>query len=306
MNKEIPKVSIVLPTYNGTQYIKESIDSCLEQSYKSLELIIVDDGSTNNIKRIIDSYNDERIIYLRHKTNLGLANALNTGFSHARGVYLTWTSDDNLYKRKAIEAMVRVLENNPKIDFVYANYYIINAEGQVTQYVSTGRTQDLDRHNCIGPCFLYRRRVYKAIGMYNPRYFLAEDYEYWLRIRDRFNMSKIDDFLYFYREHNDRLSSTHEAITIEKQVEKAIQGHVPIWSIYYHEGRICLLKKKRMQAVNLFIKSLLLNPLNGFIWLMVFFSFINLLNPPLAQRLKSFKNNHINKPRALKNKSISN
>src|SRR3989304_1114440 len=109
MGVSSPKVSIVLPTYNGARYIRQSIDSCVHQTYRNIELIIVDDASTDNTPEIIASYKDERIKYFRHEKNMGLPHALNAGFAEANGDCLTWTSDDNYYAKEAIEKMLSFL-----------------------------------------------------------------------------------------------------------------------------------------------------------------------------------------------------
>ena len=99
-------MTIVLPTYNGDRYLGESIASCLGQTYSSLELLVVDDGSTSDIRGIVEAAKDDRIRYIRHPENRGLSMALNTGFAASRGEYLTWTSDDNRYHPEAIARMV--------------------------------------------------------------------------------------------------------------------------------------------------------------------------------------------------------
>lgn len=284
------KVSIILPTYNGSRYIREAIESCLNQIYKNFELIIVDDGSTDDIKNIIKSYNDERIEYFRHEHNLGLAKALNTGFANAKGVYLTWTSDDNLYDLKAIEFMVQVLEKNPELGFVYTNYYVINEQEGKMKSVKVSSIKGLDKFNCIGPCFLYRRKIYEQIGGYNPNFFLAEDYEYWLRIRKQFRMQRLDKFLYFYREHTNSLTAKHKIVLIEEQVEKAGRKFFSLWAKYYHKGRVCFFNKNYKNSLKFFIKASFLNPFNFFIWKMVVVSLLGILSPSFTENLKKFYN----------------
>lgn len=222
MNEASQKVSIVLPTYNGSKYIGQSIESCLNQTYRNIELIIVDDGSTENIFRIVKYYRDIRIKYIKHEENKGLSNALNTGFAVATGEYLTWTSDDNYYANDAIESMVLLLNNKIKIDFVYANYYIIDEGGAILQSVKVGPIKKIKEGNCIGPCFLYRRRVYEEIGGYNQNAFLVEDYEYWVRVYKRFNMERLDKYIYWYRIHPNSLTGrySHDAKMYEYQIKK--------------------------------------------------------------------------------------
>ena len=209
MMKTPERVSIVLPTHNGTRYLRQSIDSCLNQTHKNIELIIVDDGSMDETSDTIKSYQDGRIKCIRHEKNRGLPLALNTGFAMATGEYLTWTSDDNCYAEVAIESMLALLRTNKKIDFVYSNYYVMNGDGAVLQSVSVGPSKNLKEYNCIGPCFLYRRKIYEVIGEYNPNAFLAEDYEYWIRVFKKFEMEKLDEFIYYHRLHPQSLTGQY-------------------------------------------------------------------------------------------------
>jgi glycosyltransferase involved in cell wall biosynthesis len=204
----LPKVSIILPTHNGAKYIRKSIESCLNQTYKNIELIIVDDGSTDETPEIIRSFKDERIKHFRHKKNAGLPNALNTGFANSHGEYLTWTSDDNYYLATAIEELLAFLRKNSDVDFVYADYWVHYFE---TGYEELRRLPDpnnLAKENCVGACFLYTRRVYEAVGNYDPRYRLVEDYDYWIRIFNRFKTKHYLKPLYVYGEHPESLKST--------------------------------------------------------------------------------------------------
>ncbi len=122
MKQNKPLVSIILPTYNGEKYIKKSIESCLNQTYPNIELIIVNDASKDNTAVIVKSFKDSKIKYIKHKYNMGLPNSLNTGFTNAKGNYLTWTSDDNFYDKKAIEKMLNFLKKK-KCSFVYCDMY---------------------------------------------------------------------------------------------------------------------------------------------------------------------------------------
>lgn len=215
MNEISPKVSIVLPTYNGASRIKQSIDSCLNQTYKNVELIIVDDGSFDETPRIIRSYKDPRIKYIRHKKNAGLPNALNTGFANADGNYLTWTSDDNQYLPTAIEEMVKFLEKNKAVDLVYADYWAHYLGTENKELRKMPDVLNLAIDNNVGACFLYTRRVYENVGNYDPKYRLVEDYEYWIRVSKKFRVAHYPRPLYIYGEHSKSLKSTrHSSILL--------------------------------------------------------------------------------------------
>ena len=179
------KVSIVLPTYNGARYLRDSIQTCLEQTYPQIELVIVDDCSTDETPHILRSYEgDPRVKVIRHAVNAKLPAALNTGFAHSSGEYLSWTSDDNLFAPHAIERMVEYLEGHPVVGFVYTDYWVIDEDGQVIRRVSAGPPEHL-RERCAITSFLYRREVYNVVGDYDPHLFRIEDYDYWLRLGAR-------------------------------------------------------------------------------------------------------------------------
>jgi glycosyltransferase involved in cell wall biosynthesis len=205
---KLPKVDIILPTYNGARYLKRSIDSCLTQTYKNVDLVIVDDGSTDETPEIIRSYKDERIKYIRHRKNAGLPNALNTGFANSHGDYLTWTSDDNQYLPTAIEEMVSFLTTNKDIDMVYSDYWTLNLETKEKSLTLMPDFFKISTENKFGPCFLYSRNVYETLGGYNPNYLLVEDYDYWIRICKRFKVAHYSKPLYIFGEHSGSLSST--------------------------------------------------------------------------------------------------
>lgn len=215
------KVSIVLPTYNGTKYIRRSIDSCLRQTHQNVELLIVDDGSKQDMRQIVNEYNDARVRYFRHPTNLGVAAGLNTGFHNSTGEYLTWTSDDNYYADNAIEEMVRFLQTYSGTDFVYADSFIIDEKNPETGLrVQLNKAPDsLAVDNFIGACFLYTRKVYETLGGYDPKTFLAEDYDYWVRVSQQFCMRRLFKPLYYYRFHADSLTARHDRSEVVDKVK---------------------------------------------------------------------------------------
>ncbi len=266
MNESLPKVSIVLPTYNGAKYIRESIDSCLNQTYKNIELIIVDDASTDTTPRIIKDYNDSRIKYLRYDTNSGVSEVLNKGFFYASGQFLTWTSDDNYYTLNAIGCMVKVLESNKRIDFVYANFYKIDEKDNIIFERRVGSSRELSIENCIGACFLYRRKVYQEIGNYDPQALLAEDYDYWLRVREKFKLQKINKFLYYYRVHPDSLSSKYVTEGIEELIVKIRDKYISSSMKSYLYARKQFYKKNYSQAKKLLKQCFWLNICNRDAW----------------------------------------
>jgi glycosyltransferase involved in cell wall biosynthesis len=202
------KISIVIPTYNGVRYIRQSIESCLGQTHRNIQLIVVDDGSTDETPDIVNSYDDHRLKYVSHEENKGLPLALNTGFANADGDYLSWTSDDNYYTPDAMEKMLSFLKTK-KCHFVYADFYrFVDKNPHDRRIVKLPDISELDRENCIGPCFLYGRQVGDATGEYDPDTFLSEDYDYWIRVSKRFLICHLAEPLYHYRVHDRSLSTS--------------------------------------------------------------------------------------------------
>lgn len=240
LNKSEKLVSIILPIYNGEKYMKLSIESIINQTYRNWELIIVDDCSTDGTPEIAKSYayKDNRILYYRNDVNLKLPRGLNRGFSLSKGNYLTWTSDDNLYLPCAIERMVDTLENE-KVDFVFATCDVINEKGDVVEVIKAPRDfkKSILGGNFVGACFMYTRKVYETIGDYNPERFLVEDYDYWLRIFSKFDVSNINDTLYQYRWHDGALTSTEKKEKINDVCEQVLLDNVKAF------GKLDLLQK---------------------------------------------------------------
>lgn len=203
-------VSIILPTYNGQDHVADSIESCLRQTYSNIELIIVNDCSKDNTLEIAKSYaeKDARVRVVDNPHNLKLPASLNAGFAEAKGDFLTWTSDDNMYRDNAIERMVDALTQE-SADFVYCGYTVTDMDGNVECVRPPLPPEDILSINPVGACFLYTREVYKRVGNYNIGLFCAEDYEYWSRIyRAGFKIVTCAEDLYIYRRHPNSLTTT--------------------------------------------------------------------------------------------------
>ena len=218
----MPKISIILPTYNGQLYIREAIESVIKQIFKDWELIIVDDCSSDNTLDIIKEYEklDSRIRVIHNEVNKKLPASLNIGFSYAKGEYFTWTSDDNLYLPSALYRMNLYLDENPDEIMVCTGYSIIDENKKVLYNAERYDSDNMFINNYVGACFLYRNCVLEDVGVYNTSKFLVEDYEYWLRILFEYgNIGYIDDVLYYYRTHKGSLTTQKKKEIHNKLIE---------------------------------------------------------------------------------------
>lgn len=197
---EWPKVSVVLPTYNRAHLIRKAVDNLLAQDYPNLEIVVVNDGSKDKTREILDGFNDKRLKII-NKENERLPKALNTGFEHTSGELLTWTSDDNCFQDGALRALVRELIIHPQAVMVFSDYAI----DEKTE-VETGPPWLLREKNNIGACFMYRASAAKRAGQYDPDLELAEDYDYWLRLHKIGPLIHLPRCLYNYGDAPDSLT----------------------------------------------------------------------------------------------------
>ena len=207
---EIPIISIVIPTYNQAGYLRDTLSSIKRQTITDFEVIIVNDGSTDETPKILKDYKLLPNYKVLNQSNQKLPVALNNGFRLARGKYLTWTSSDNILLPKMLEVLKQSLDDHPDVGLVYADWQLIDEQGEILRDV---RTPDFDRYllmriNYINACFMYRRECQEAYGFYNPEYIYAEDWEYWWRLALKCKMRRIPQILYQYRTHEDCLTQT--------------------------------------------------------------------------------------------------
>jgi glycosyltransferase involved in cell wall biosynthesis len=224
-----PPISIVLPVYNGERSLAEAIESCLAQTYPVWELIAVDDASTDGTAAVLSTFaaRDPRIRVIRHTENLRLPAALNTGFHSAQGALLTWTSDDNRYHPAALQRMAERMEANLRLAAVYCDYDLIGVDGSILGSVTLPEPPALIRGDAGIPCFLWRRQVWEQVGDFSEDLFLAEDYEYWLRIlASRMPIEHLPERLYQYCLHDRSLTDLRRGQTF-LAAERALLRHLP-------------------------------------------------------------------------------
>ncbi len=238
------KISVVLPVYNGEKYVEKSINSVLNQTYRNIELIIVNDCSTDSTLEIITKYaeEDNRIRIINNPENKTLHRTLNIGFSYAKGDYLTWTSDDNLYHVDAIKKMVDILDNNTEIELVYSDFSICDMEGNVILEIKEEEPDEIRFKDNIGACFLYRKALAEKVGEYDTETFLAEDYDFFIRCYKESGgrFYHIREDLYDYGRHDANLSATRQ----KEIAHKAFDVMVKHFDFLYSQ---CVFKEDRFR-----------------------------------------------------------
>lgn len=203
-----PRISVILPVHNGAAYLSQAIVSILGQTFRDIELVCVDDGSTDDTPQILLQHAalDSRVQIITNRPNRGLPGALNVGFAAARGALHCWTSDDNIARPHMLERLAAALESHPQAAIAHANYSVIDETGAVTGFQKVGPASEILFGNRIGAAFLYRAEVTQTLGGYDETLFGVEDYDFWLRAARSFAFVTLDEDLYLYRRHGASLT----------------------------------------------------------------------------------------------------
>ena len=189
--KKSPFISVSIPVFNGSNYIKYCINSVLEQSYANFELVIVDNCSSDETQSIVESYNDERIRYIRNKKNIGAINNFTKCVEMATGDYFVLLPHDDILLPEALEEFVSALENK-NIGLVYSAMQVINENGDTLYrkknydndmlFTSEEALADLIKNFMPIQCAMVRTAILKKLGGFDLKYSLFSDVHLWLRV----------------------------------------------------------------------------------------------------------------------------
>lgn len=216
-----PKVSIIIPVYNGSNYLAQAIDSALNQTYENIEIIVVNDGSNDRgaTERIAKSYGKKVKYYA--KDNGGVASALNLGIKKMTGEYFSWLSHDDLYYQDKIEKQIIFLEKlNYKKVFLYSNYSILK-DGQVIPVVHdhemlTRKKKYSLLRGCVnGITILVPKVIFDEMGGFDTKLKCTQDYDYWRRIEAKYDFVHMEDVLSITRLHSQQDTVVSPRVIIE-------------------------------------------------------------------------------------------
>ncbi len=218
-----------MPVYNGEKYLKEAIDSILEQTFRDFELLIISDGSTDESKKIIENYTDYRIRFLDNQKNMGLIFTLNRGLAEAVGEYIARMDQDDISMPDRFQKQYDFLENNPRIALVGGWAMVINEKGDLLREKRLPINYNeikfnlLFRNPIIHSAIFFRKSVVKDLGGYNKEYEHAEDFELYSRlIKNNFKIINLPEFLVRFRIHNTSIGQTLETKNIQNDTVKRI------------------------------------------------------------------------------------
>ena len=208
-----PLVSVLMPVYNGEKYLKEAIDSILNQTYNNFEFIIINDGSTDRSEEIILSFSDSRIVYVKNPENYRLIKTLNLGFSMAKGRYIARMDADDVSHPDRLLIQVDFLDHNQDYGLVGTGVNLLNSDKkQLLYHTDHASLKFALAFYCpfIHPSIMIRRDVLEGMDVvFDNQYLHAEDCELWTRLAFKTKMANIPEYLLDYRIHDAQISSQH-------------------------------------------------------------------------------------------------
>ncbi|MHB1702463.1 MAG: glycosyltransferase, partial [Acidobacteriaceae bacterium] len=197
MGKEKPLVSIVIPAYNHGHYLEEAIQSVLSQDYQHIELIVINDGSSDNTAEILERYRGS--FYVETQPNAGQARTLNKGWTMSRGEILAYLSADDFLLPRAVSTAVDYLHTHPDVVLTYSDFYLVDPSSAVIRGVQTPDYNYKDMVTRLicppGPGAFFRRSAFLAAGLWDVSLRQMPDFEYWLRLGQYGNFARIPEEL---------------------------------------------------------------------------------------------------------------
>ncbi|MBW4502901.1 MAG: glycosyltransferase family 2 protein [Scytonema hyalinum WJT4-NPBG1] len=228
------KVSIVIPAYNAMTYLPETVESVLRQTFSDFEVLIINDGSADNIIEWVSQLVDSRV-KLISQTNQGVPKARNTGIANAQGEYIAFLDADDLWDPTMLEKQVRCLENNPAVGLVHTWMAVIDAQSQPTGRVMISNAEgdvwkQLVVQNTVpSSSVMVRRCCFDTVGEFDPNLRNIDDWDMWIRIAARYPFAVIKEPLMRYRIHLNNMTKNWQVVeeAFEMIIEKAFSCAPP-------------------------------------------------------------------------------
>jgi glycosyltransferase involved in cell wall biosynthesis len=225
-DRQIYKVTVLMAVYNGERYLREAIDSILNQTFRDFELTIVNDGSIDRTAEIISSYDDPRIQLINNDLNLGLTKSLNKGLAVARGKYVARQDADDISEPERLAKQVAFLEAQPDLALLGTFYQEIDDLGnKISEHTLP--------HDCtkirwdllfytpfVHSSVMFRKSiVIEKIGFYNENFSYAQDYDYWCRIALSLKVANLSEYLLRYRLNPASMTATYGKAVCDEPTE---------------------------------------------------------------------------------------
>lgn len=224
------KISVVIPTYNRPELLKNSINSVLSQSFPDTEIIVIDDCSTDNTQSVLGNYKDGRLKVIRNKTNMGIAAVRNIGVTNSQGKYIAFLDDDDEWLPGKLEKQLDILEGGSvNLGCVYTGILVINSDGDqvlqttIPQYRNNILKELLFQNFITTSTVVLKKACFEKVGLFDEEIPYGEDYDMWIRIAKEFEYDFVKEPLTKYRIHQTAITKNY--VTVINGVERVLLKH---------------------------------------------------------------------------------
>lgn len=209
----VPKVTVIIPTYNRARYLGEAIRSVLDQTFRDFELIVVDDGSIDGTATLVAEFDDQRVRY-HHQPHRGISAALNAGIRAARGQYVARLDSDDRWLPEMLATLVPVLDGDSEVGVAYAKGQAMDSSGRLLAHTQglpqrfpgeSLRTEVYDDCTC-NVALVARSACFDRVGFYDEALIANEDWDMWLRVARHYRFVFVDKVVALVRWHEDNLT----------------------------------------------------------------------------------------------------
>jgi glycosyltransferase involved in cell wall biosynthesis len=224
--KKNPTVSVVVPVYNGEKYVRQALDSIINQTFQDFELIAVNDGSTDSTCSILKEYaqKDCRIRVLENQSNIGCAGSVNKGLKTAAGRYIAFHDHDDISEPDRFDIEVKRLDSDPELGLVGTGYVVINGHGiEMKRRDILSTYEEIKEKMLKGSAFcngsvMFKRDVLDTVGFYREQLKCAGDFDFLARVSEKYKVVNIDKYLYRLRRGIPSISSMNHLRQLEEHL----------------------------------------------------------------------------------------
>ncbi len=277
---EKPLVSVIIPTYNRAHLLPRAITSVLSQTLKDFELIIVDDGSTDNTREVVESFQkkDKRIRYIWQENSGGPAKPKNMGIKNSRGKYIGFLDDDDEWLPEKLKKQLKVFEQSKNLGIVGCSAFYVDSNTKKTRINKIKRREDKNysidflKGTFLGSSssIVIPMYIFNNIGLYDESFSVADDWDLYLRIIQKYDFESIDDPLFNYYIHGDNISGIDNASTMAEENIKIISKNKEKYernlriksNILSSAGFLYAMAGDKKNAKKCFLNSINCNPFN--------------------------------------------
>lgn len=266
-------ISVIIPTYNRAELLEKALLSVVRQSYQNLEVIVIDDASSDETLSVVNKFGSGKIIYHRNPVNKGVAYSRNKGMSIARGDFIALLDDDDLWQEKKIQRQLETALSLPKDTFICCNgtcqgwkKNVLDPALSLGYIANKAGFFPVREHISYPSSWFFTREIAKAVGPFNESLYAWEDQDYFIRMCLKFPVYFLNEMLVAWNRVGQHLSAISEKHIeakekfLEIHYQLMLQDKYYLYRFYYFMAKDCLRIEMKEKARSYFLKALRLKP----------------------------------------------